>query len=348
MTINKNKYTVLSIENSYVWSWSFGLIALKDVMDYDFIRIKRIPACRIPIDLVKYFDITLLQNLDTIKQIQSDYKKVIARIGGMVIDDKNKADRHNLALNKVGAVIATNNQLYEIGKTVNGKTFLIPNGVDLDLFYPKEKSPYQKDQRENFTVGFAGNIWGPGQIYKGWNYYSKAIDRLIGEVDHYEVLFDYNQLEHDDMPEKFFHKIDCLILPSKGEGCSNITMEALACGVPVLTTKVGFHGEMLKNGVDCLFIERNVADIVEKVLKLRGSKKLQETLSKNGREFAEKNHDIRMIARMYDQVFKTVLNNTRRKVNREANERLAENKRLKSKKKRRRKINKFDGKSRVK
>ena len=295
--------TILSVENSLKWSWSFGLQALAKKINCEFIRIVRIPGCKIADDLIKFFDVTLLQNLDSIHLVKNK-TKVISRIGGFHVDKNNPSTRYDLMMARVGVIIATNRFLYNIGKRCNKNTYLIPNGVDLELFKPVFaliKKP------RKFTIGFAGNIWGQGKIYKGWLEYDKVVNDLYGEVNHLECLYQYNQIPHKKMPEKFYHKIDCLILPSLGEGCSNVIMEALACGIPVLLTKVGYHGEMLKNKNNCLFIKRDGDDILKKVKLLKDNAELWQKLSLNGRKFAEKYHNINDIAAKYDEIFKIMI-----------------------------------------
>jgi glycosyltransferase involved in cell wall biosynthesis len=318
---------ILSIENSLKWSWSFALLQLKKYLNYNVVRTQR--SCVISNDLIDFFDVSLFQNVDTLKNIQdndSSYKndnqnKIIVRLGGMAIDEKHDKNRHNRQLEKVGAIVGTNNELYDIAKSVNKNSYLIPNGVDLKLFCPVDEMPEDKylqssnkqtyKKREVFTVGFAGNIHGEGQDYKGWNLYSQAISYMY-YVNHVEVLFNHSQVPHEDMPKEFYHKIDCLILPSKGEGCSNVTMEALACGVPVIITKVGYHGEMLEPGVNCLFIDRSVDSIISAVNTLMKDEQLQKNLSVNGRKFAIEHHDINKIAMQYDSVIKSVLKKNKR------------------------------------
>lgn len=295
--------TVLSVENSLNWSWSFGLQELSRKMGFRFIRMQRIPGFRIADDLVNYFDVTLLQNLDTIKQVSRDLRhRVVSRIGGMFVNETNSPRRYDEELRSVAAVIATNQQLYEIGKRVNEHTYLIPNAVDLERFRP---APSRTPRR--FTIGFAGNVWGHGAEYKGWRHYTRAMHDLFCEVDHLECLFQHSQIPHEDMAEEFYHRIDCLVLPSMGEGCSNVTMEALACGVPVLTTRVGYHGEALTDGENVLFIQRDEHDIVAKIRLLMRDEQLRQRLADAGRQFAERNHNITVVAQQYDQIFTAVI-----------------------------------------
>lgn len=301
--------TILSIEHSRRWSWSLTLDKISErLLQYKLIRILWQPGRMIEPDLVDYFDLTMIQNLDGIKCIKNK-RKVVGRMGGFFVNKDNPSYRYDAELAQVAAVIATNGELFEIGKRVNDSTFLIQNGTDLQLFKPRlqRQQPYNNGSRP-FVVGFVGNILGAGMHYKGWKYYVQATLRLRPKIETKNFLFGHNQILNNRMPEEFYHKIDCLVLPSLGEGCSNTIMEALACGVPVLLTKVGFHGERLDNGVNCLFIERDIDDIMEKIQLLMNTPELRMKLAFEGRLFAENNHDINKIAFEYNRVFKHILN----------------------------------------
>lgn len=315
---------VLSVEHAHSWSWGLNMHQLiKRLPGYEFVhvraqrRIKVHKQCEcekivelvvdpVPVadDLVKYFDLTLLQNIECMKLVRTNKEKVICRSGGMIVDENNDGTRYNDELAQVGAIIATNQQLCDIGKSCNENTFLVPNGCDLEHFCPADPSP---DFQRPFTMGFAGNIWGLGLQYKGYQYYVKAMAALITKVKSLTLLHAHTQIDHEDMPEKFYYQIDCLVLPTMGEGCSNVVMEALACGVPVLITKVGYHGEMLKDMKTCIFIERDANDIEKKILMLKENPALRIDLAQAGREFAEKHHDIRVIAKEYDRIFQLIL-----------------------------------------
>jgi len=303
---------VLSIENALNWSWGMAIRDLIGAMKaWRFVRIVRRLKHPIDDDLIDYFPVSLLQNVDNMNLIKNHKRKVACRMGGLVIDKKTAPKgRYDNELAQVGAVIATNQELYEIAARVNGNTHLIPNGVDCDLFRPNPHRPVRK-----FTVGFAGNITGMGGNYKGWQYYVQACMQLEadGSVGHIERLHGgikgthQEQVSHEDMIENFYWKIDALILPSKGEGCSNVTGEAMACGVPVLITKVGYHGEMLEDGVNALFIERDMTDIAEKVRMVRDDPELRKRLSENGRAFVLEHQNVHEVAKEYERVFKTII-----------------------------------------
>lgn len=314
-------YRVLSVENSMSWSWGnvIGGI-IKRLKRVCFVRMNRYQTTYIGLDgksvtkqspiaagLVDHFDVTMLQNIDSIRLVEGSKDRVVARMGGMMLGENHDKNRYNKDLAKVGGIIASSQELYEIGKNANDNTVLIPNGCDIDLFSPAEGFLSDERLAKPFTVGFVGNIWGAGAAYKGWKYYVRATEvDLAMEVERKNILHGQNDIPNEDMPA-YYQSIDCIVMPSQGEGCSNTVKEALACGVPVLITKVGYHGEMLRDGETCLVIKRDAADIVEKIRMLMNDSELRKKLAWNGRLFAENYHDVRKIAKQYDDVFRKVI-----------------------------------------
>lgn len=58
---------------------------------------------------------------------------------------------------------------------------------------------------------------------------------LVGKVDH-KMLCDW------------YNAADLFCLPTSGEGCPNVMLEALACGTPVVATDVGAIGDVVQPG----------------------------------------------------------------------------------------------------
>lgn len=243
----------------------------------------------------KEVDVILVQNVPLMGRVWiGDRRKVVLRLGGnrtFYPDGSNYQD----IMRDVFAIIATNSRLFEIGKRSNNNVHLIPNGLNLDEWAPVAPP-------EKFKVGFCGNISRPEYAeYKGFNLLAAVCER--GGYFLKSALYGTDQIQHNRMREDFYGQISVLVQPTDGEGCSNTIMEALACGVPVITTReAGYHGERLEDGVNVLFCDRTVESITEKI-NLVKSPEVREKLSKNGRRFAEKHHDISSVAGKYDAIF---------------------------------------------
>ena len=109
------------------------------------------------------------------------------------------------------AIIATNQNLYKIGKTVNSKTYLIPNGLDLKEWQPSN-SPRQD---RVIVVGFVGNIDNPSyRRYKGYDIARSAVNSITGFTFRHALHGEF-QIPHDQMQAEFYHKIDILLLELK-------------------------------------------------------------------------------------------------------------------------------------
>ena len=52
----------------------------------------------------------------------------------------------------------------------------------------------------------------------------------------------------NDIPE-IMRGLDCFVLPSRGEGISNTILEAMACAIPVVATRVGGNAELVQDGL---------------------------------------------------------------------------------------------------
>ncbi len=85
----------------------------------------------------------------------------------------------------------------------------------------------------------------------------------------------------------YLQAMDIFVMPSLTETTSLATLEAMACGVPVITTKVGFLKEyVIKNYNGLLFPKGNIFTLQIQLKKLLENSQLRRTLGKNAREIA--------------------------------------------------------------
>lgn len=71
--------------------------------------------------------------------------------------------------------------------------------------------------------------------------------------------------ERDDVPD-ILRSLDCFVLPSLAEGISNTILEAMACGIPVVATRVGGNPELVEDGMTGRLVPQANADSMASAL----------------------------------------------------------------------------------
>lgn len=138
-------------------------------------------------------------------------------------------------------------------------TFLLEDGVNTELFchVPLPSMP---------VFGWCGNAAaGHGQI-KGLDLIRAACDATGSELKILDVSVQ-NPLKHEQMPQ-WYSSISCYICASSCEGTPNPPMEALACGRPVISTRVGLMPRVISDGVNGFLVKKSVEDIAAAIRQL--------------------------------------------------------------------------------
>lgn len=92
----------------------------------------------------------------------------------------------------------------------------------------------------------------------------------------------------------FFRAADVFALPSLWEGLPISILEALALGVPTISTNVNAIPEAVRDAETGLLIEPgDSGQLAEAILRLRNDQELREDLARKGREFVLENFDER-------------------------------------------------------
>lgn len=260
---------------------------------------KHVISAQTPSDVAIYFDALVAERYPV------EARKSILRIGGprpldRLYGDDLEAMRR--AFSKFDAIIALSAELYFRALRAHENVYLIPNALDLKEWNPSRR---KRDEHAPFTVGFAASLKSSAEAeVKGRAIAEGAVERVGARM----LLTSKGggaQIPHDRMIEDFYSKIDVLVHPvAPGrEGTSNVVMEALSLGVPVLTTQhCGFHGEFLVDGQSALVRERDESSFAEALTLVQRDERLRRRLVTGGRAFAEAHHNLKTASRAYSKV----------------------------------------------
>lgn len=197
----------------------------------------------------------------------------------------------------------------------NGNSQVIANGVFLDKFQPNPQL------HEPIVIGFAGRY----HTAKGYPYLFETmgllkdqdiIFKIAGsgaslENPEVKALFDQYQLDSQkvhlldqisDMPA-FYQSIDAFLMTSITEGFPNVLVEAMASGLPCISTDVG-DAQYIVQELGEIAPPRNSAALTQAILNYvqqSNDEKLQ--LKQAVRERVEAHFSIEKVSQQYMQVW---------------------------------------------
>jgi glycosyltransferase involved in cell wall biosynthesis len=160
------------------------------------------------------------------------------------------------------------------------RKFYLENGVCLDFFRPSDL----KKKKGNFRIGAIGSKkW---SVHKGINRISKICEMLGDGFENASVFSDTsgNFMSQSDMLE-YYRSIDVLVVSSVSETGPNPLLEAMACGVPVVSNMVGLAPLIIESGTDGFLIdsENSIQAYVDAIRSISENRRLYKRMSKAAR-----------------------------------------------------------------
>ena len=118
--------------------------------------------------------------------------------------------------------------------------------------------------------------------------------------------------DRQDMPA-VLASLDVAVLTSDSESLSNVILEAMAAGLPVVGYSVGGNSELLGDQRGVLIPagdEINFADVIQNLL---SDSLFREELGRNARQFAQENFSLDRVRQRYVDLYVTLLHKKRRR-----------------------------------
>ena len=107
----------------------------------------------------------------------------------------------------------------------------------------------------------------------------------------------------------YLQAADLFVLPSYAEGLSNALLEAQACGLPAVATRVGGNGDIIQENENGLLIEPgNAEQLAHSINTLIASPELRTKMSEGSYNAASR-FDIKVVAKHYKLLYHKLLNN---------------------------------------
>ncbi len=157
---------------------------------------------------------------------------------------------------------------------------VFPNGVDLSIFHPMEQAAARERlriEKEAFVVIFVGSFI----ERKGAHRLSEAIGMITGKQvssifvgeegdckPSCENILHCGPVAHDQLP-LYLNASDLFVLPTLKEGCCNAIVEAMACGLPVISSDRDFNDGLLDERNAIRVDPMDVEALAQAIVRLR-------------------------------------------------------------------------------
>ena len=182
------------------------------------------------------------------------------------------------------------------GLTLPKDVIVLPNAVDPNLFFPRERNTKLRESlgvtNADFLILFVGSFI----RRKGCGILAQAVDRL--NDPHIKVVFAGSVMPgegtepvcngivfkgiiaHEKLPD-YYAAADAFVLPTLHEGCSNAIVEALAMGIPVISSFGRFNDDILNDKNSIRVNPTSVDELVASIGKLKNDQVLYQKIRSN-------------------------------------------------------------------
>jgi glycosyltransferase involved in cell wall biosynthesis len=169
------------------------------------------------------------------------------------------------ALKSFEAISVNNTILLQHFKKHINNLYYTPNGVDTSFFVPPSFMP---DFSSKLVIGWVGNKDRDVKNYA--TVLKPLIKRMKSKSFEFKVVAsskgdkESNLLKPVQMRD-YYQSLDVFLVTSSAEGTPNPALEALACGVPVITTRVGNMIEIVNDGKNSFFVDGSIKSYERKL-----------------------------------------------------------------------------------
>lgn len=169
------------------------------------------------------------------------------------------------------------------------KIKIIPNAINPRMFWQRNKIDARKKYgfpQAACIAGFVGSLTerkGPLRVLKAAESIPELYLAFAGvgpQVPMGKQVIFCQPIVHDDLPV-FLSACDFFVLPTLNEGCCNAIIEAMACGLPVISSDLPFNDEILNNDNSIRVNPLSTSELTAAMRTLAEDEEKRMSLSKN-------------------------------------------------------------------
>jgi len=198
-------------------------------------------------------------------------------------------------------IIAGNKNIENFYSTFDSPVFYTTGSTDTKLFkYNKKK----RDDNE-LRVCWSGN---PHRNFKGFfDFVEPAVKLAQKQRPNIKLITRFSG-PIETLPE-FYSEVDVMVNASIGDAGPGFIIDAGGCGIPTISTDIGFASEIIKEKENGMIVERDIEKIAQKIIELYDNRELLEKMSQNIAKDIAKDWGHTSRAKYWDEMFQKVLEN---------------------------------------
>ena len=202
---------------------------------------------------------------------------------------------------------------------------LVYNGIDDNIFQPVRNSPIRQElgiPENSVVLGIVADN-GLNNPYKGGRYLVEAIRELNKRYNNLTVLnigaktndqfgipnlITVPHIHNENTLSHLYSTLDLFIYPSLADNCPLVILEAMSCGVPIVSFNTGGIPELILDGESGILTEdKNTQSIVKSCSYLIEDSSLREKISQNARQRVTNHFSLRDQVSNYHKVYEEVI-----------------------------------------
>jgi hypothetical protein len=222
----------------------------------------------------------------TYKRMRTPRERSLIGIRGYASLPDSKVSGLNITVGKLvngsAGLLCANKDLARRWHGFHPNIYVCYSAGDSRLWYP----PTTPSQRTGpLIVGWAGNS------LRRVKQVRELLLPVIKAASEKVVLLladkEINFIPQSKMREEFYYKIDVLACTSITEGTPNPALEAMLCGVPVISTRVGHLVEIIKDGMNGWLVDRDISTFARRLMSIAKNRSMLRQVSEAARSTAQ-------------------------------------------------------------